>query len=79
MTFIFCLIIVGILFLVPAAICVWLWGLILVPIFGVAQISFWGMYGLIWMIQLMTGSLIEELWVSSSVLGEDILKIDEEE
>lgn len=79
MTFIFCLIIVGILFLVPAAICVWLWGLILVPIFGVAQISFQGMYGLIWMIQLMTGSLIEELWISSSVLGEDILKTDEEE
>ena len=82
MTFIISILLVGVLFLVPSAVCTWLWGLILVPMFGIDQISFWGMYGLIWMVQLMTGSLFEDIALSNSYLKNemlDVIELDKED
>ncbi len=82
MTFIISILLVGVLFLVPSAVCTWLWGLILVPMFGIDQISFWGMYGLIWMVQLMTGSLFEDIALSNSYLNHemfDVIELDKED
>lgn len=82
MTFIISILLTGVLFLVPAAVCTWLWGLILVPMFGISQITFWNMYGLIWMVQLMTGSLFEDIALSNSYLNNemfDVVKLDKED
>ena len=73
MMFIISILLVGVLFLVPSAVCTWLWGLILVPMFNIEPISFWSMYGLIWMVQLMTGSLFEDIALSNSYLNNELL------
>lgn len=82
MMFIILVLLVGVLFLVPSAVCTWLWGLILVPMFNIEPISFWGMYGLIWMVQLMTGSLFEDIALSNSYLNNELfdnIKFDKED
>lgn len=83
MMFIISILLVGVLFLVPSAICTWLWGLILVPyVFNIEPISFWSMYGLIWMVQLMTGSLFEDIALSNSYLNNELfdnIKFDKED
>ena len=72
MIFIISILLVGVLFLVPSAVCNWLWGLILVPMFDIEPIGFWSMYGLIWMVQLMTGSLFEDIALSNSYLNNEM-------
>ena len=82
MMFIISILLVGVLFLVPSAICTWLWGLILVSMFNIEPISFWSMYGLIWMVQLMTGSLFEDIALSNSYLNNELfdnIKFDSED
>lgn len=82
MIFIISILLVGVLFLVPSAVCTWLWGLILVPMFNIEPISFWGMYGLIRMVQLMTGSLFEDIALSNSYLNNELfdnIKFDKED
>ena len=82
MIFIISMLLVGVLFLVPSAVCTWLWGLILVPMFNIEPISFGGMYGLIWMVQLMTGSLFEDIALSNSYLNNELfdnIKFDKED
>lgn len=82
MIFIISILLVGMLFLVPSAVCTWLWGLILVPMFNIEPISFQGMYGLIWMAQLMTGSLFEDIALSNSYLNNELfdnIKFDKED
>lgn len=82
MIFIISILLVGVLFLVPSAVCTWLWGLILVPMFNIEPISFWGMYGLIWMVQLMIGSLFENIALSNSYLNNELfdnIKFDKED
>lgn len=82
MMFIISILLVGVLFLVPSAVCTWLWRLILVPMFNIEPISFWSMYGLIWMVQLMTGSLFEDIALSNSYLNNELfdnIKFDSED
>ena len=82
MIFIISILLVGVLFLVPSAVCTWLWGLILVPMFDIEPIGFWSMYGLIWMVQLMTGSLFEDIALSNSYLNNEMfdnIKFDSED
>ncbi len=82
MMFIISILLVGVLFLVPSAVCTWLWGLILVLMFNIEPISFWSMYGLIWMVQLMTGSLFEDIALSNSYLNNELfdnIKFDSED
>lgn len=82
MMFIISILLVGVLFLVPSAVCTWLWELILVPMFNIEPISFWSMYGLIWMVQLMTGSLFEDIALSNSYLNNELfdnIKFDSED
>ena len=82
MMFIISILLVGVLFLVPSAVCTWLWGLIFVPMFNIEPISFWSMYGLIWMVQLMTGSLFEDIALSNSYLNNELfdnIKFDSED
>ena len=82
MMFIISILLVGVLFLVPSAICTWPWGLILVPMFNIAPISFWSISGLIWMVQLMTGSLFEDIALSNSYLNNEMfndIKFDSED
>lgn len=50
--------------------------------FNIEPISFWGMYGLIWMVQLMTGSLFEDIALSNSYLNNELfdnIKFDKED
>ena len=82
MIFIISILLVGVLFLVPSAVCTWFWGLILVPMFDIEPIGFWSMYGLIWMVQLMTGSLFEDIALSNSYLNNEMfddIKFDSED
>ena len=82
MIFIISILLVGVLFLVPSAVCTWLWGLILVPMFNIEPISFWSMYGLIWMVQLMTCRLFEDIVLSNSYLNNELfdnIKFDSED
>ena len=82
MMFIISILLVGVLFLVPSAVCTWLWGLILVLMFNIEPISFWSMYGLIWMVQLMTGNLFEDIALSNSYLNNELfdnIKFDSED
>lgn len=41
---------------IKAALCMWLWNLIVVPLLGLAVISYWQMYGLVVLIQLILPS-----------------------
>ena len=36
-----------------AGLATWLWGLIVVPVFGAPVISYWQMFGLIWLLRLV--------------------------
>ena len=50
--------------------------------FNIEPISFWSMYGLIWMVQLMTGSLFEDIALSNSYLNNELfdnIKFDSED
>lgn len=38
-----------------AAIGYWLWGLIMVPVFGLPALSYWQMFGLMWLLRLLFG------------------------
>lgn len=71
MTFIISIFIVAIIFLIPAAACLLLWNLILIPIFNLPEISFWMMYGLVWFFRLISGSLIDELLLTSAFGNND--------
>jgi energy-coupling factor transporter transmembrane protein EcfT len=39
-----------------AAIGCWLWGLIMVPVFGLPYLTYWQMFGLMWLSRLIFGS-----------------------
>ena len=41
------------LYLLYAAIGCWIWGMIMVGVFGLPNLSFWQMYCLMWLIRLM--------------------------
>lgn len=51
LTVIFVVVISG---LIGAAIATWLWGLIIVPIFGAPVLGYWQMYGIIILIKLLS-------------------------
>lgn len=36
-----------------AGIATWLWGLIVVPVFGLPALGYWQMFGLIWLLRLV--------------------------
>ena len=36
-----------------AGIATWLWGLIVVPVFGLPALGYWQMFGLIWLLRLI--------------------------
>ena len=36
-----------------AGLATWLWGLIVVPVFGAPVLGYWQMFGLIWLLRLM--------------------------
>lgn len=38
-----------------AAIGCWLWGLIMVPVFGLPALGYWQMFGLMWLLRLLFG------------------------
>ena len=38
---------------ITAGIATWLWGLIIVPVFGAPALSYWQMFGLIWLLRLI--------------------------
>jgi hypothetical protein len=38
-----------------AAIGCWLWGLIMVPIFGLPALSYWQMFSLMWLLRMLFG------------------------
>lgn len=50
LTVIFIVVISG---LIGAAIAAWLWGLIVVPVFGAPVLGYWQMYGIIILIKLL--------------------------
>ena len=39
-----------------AAIGCWLWGLIMIPIFNLPALSYWEIFGLMWLLRLLFGS-----------------------
>ena len=59
-----CLIILGLIALVAilcllgAAIAMWLWNVIMVPLFGMPVLGYWQMYGIIILARLIFGSRI---------------------
>ena len=40
-------------YLVSAAIGLWLWGMVMVEVFGLPNLTFWQMYGLMWLVRLL--------------------------
>lgn len=38
-----------------AAIGCWLWGLIMVPVFGLPALGYWQMFGLMWLLRMLFG------------------------
>ena len=53
-----CLVVFFIVFLslfIYAAIGCWLWGLIMVPIFGLPVLGYWQMFGLMWLLRMLFG------------------------
>lgn len=42
--------------LIYAAVGCWLWGLIMVPIFNLPALSYWEIFGLMWLLRLLFGS-----------------------
>ena len=40
---------------VYAAIGCWLWGLIMVPVFGLPALGYWQMFGLMWLLRMLFG------------------------
>ena len=38
---------------ITAGLATWLWGLIVVPVFGAPILTYWQMFGLIWLLRLM--------------------------
>lgn len=47
------LVLLAIICLIQAGIALWLWGAIMIPVFGAPVLSFWQMYGLIWLIHIL--------------------------
>ena len=53
-----CLVVFIVVFLslfIYAAIGCWLWGLIMVPVFGLPALGYWQMFGLMWLLRLLFG------------------------
>ena len=53
-----CLVVFFIVFLslfIYAAIGCWLWGLIMVPVFGLPTLGYWQMFGLMWLMRMIFG------------------------
>lgn len=53
-----CLVVFIVIFLslfIYAAIGCWLWGLIMVPVFGLPALGYWQMFGLMWLLRLLFG------------------------
>ena len=53
-----CLVVFIVIFLslfIYAAIGCWLWGLIMVPIFGLPALGYWQMFGLMWLLRMLFG------------------------
>lgn len=40
-------------YLLSTAIGLWLWGMVMVEVFGLPNLTFWQMYGLMWLIRLL--------------------------
>lgn len=38
---------------ITAGLATWLWGLIVVPVFGAPVLGYWQMFGLIWLLRFM--------------------------
>ena len=43
---------------ISAAVAVWLWALIVVPTFGAPDLTYWQMYGLLWLIRIVAPTKI---------------------
>ena len=53
-----CLVVFIVIFLslfIYAAIGCWLWGLIMVPVFGLPALGYWQMFGLMWLLRMLFG------------------------
>lgn len=53
-----CLVVFFIVFLslfIYAALGCWLWGLIMVPVFGLPALGYWQMFGLMWLLRMLFG------------------------
>lgn len=43
----------AILYLLQSAIALWLWNIIVIPVFGAPALTYWQMYGLMWLARLI--------------------------